>query len=94
MYSNKPCCLVSLKRQLRDKADLDLIEVLKNADYDKITDDMFREAVEDAYKFTYQSSDIGFFGRKAVELQQKFPFPCIVFHAFPSLCRKPDKVSV
>ena len=73
----------SLKRQLRDKADLDLIEVLKNADYDKITDDMFREAVEDAYKFTYQSSDIGFFGRKAVELQQKFPFLVSSFMPFP-----------
>ena len=73
----------SLKRQLRDKSDLDLIEVLKNADYDKITDDMFREAVEDAYKFTYQSSDVGPVGRFAINAQQKVPFLISSFMPFP-----------
>ena len=73
----------SLKRQLRDKSDLDLIEVLKNADYDKITDDMFREAVEDAYKFTYQSSDVGLVGRLAIDAQQKVPFFISSFMPFP-----------
>jgi hypothetical protein len=73
----------SLKRQLRDKSDLDLIEVLKNADYDKITDDMFREAVEDAYKFTYQSSDVGPIGRFAINAQQKYPFIISSFMPFP-----------
>lgn len=73
----------SLKRQLRDKSNLDLVDVLKKSDYDKITDDMFREAVEEAYKFTYQSSNVGPVGKLAIKAQQKVPFLISSFMPFP-----------
>ena len=73
----------SLKRQLKDKTGKSLVDVMKNAEFEEITDDMFKKAIEDAYKFTYQSSDVGPVGRFAIDMQKKLPFLVSSVMPFP-----------